>query len=64
MSLPKDPNMLLSYINMGLRDKYEGPEDMAASEGFDLKEIKEKLAEAGYRYDDEAKRFVARNDMI
>ena len=46
--LPKDPNMLLSYINLGLRDKYESFEDMASSEGFDAKEIKEKLEAAGY----------------
>ncbi len=46
--LPKDPNMLVSYINLGLRDKYESFEDMASSEGFDAKEIKEKLEAAGY----------------
>ena len=57
--LPNDPNMLLSYINMGLRDKYEDPEDMAASEGFDLKEVTEKLEKAGYRYDAKTKRFAS-----
>ena len=46
--IPKDPNMLLSYINMALRDKYSSFEDMATSEGFDAKEIKEKLEAAGY----------------
>ena len=55
--LPKDPNMLLSYINTGLRDKYEDLEDMAASEGFDAEEISEKLKAAGFEYDKELKRF-------
>ncbi len=48
--IPKDPNMLVSYINLGLRDKYEDLEDMAASEGFDAEDIKEKLKAAGYEY--------------
>ncbi len=42
--------MLVSYINLGLRDKYEDLEDMAASEGFDADEIKDKLSAAGYEY--------------
>ena len=37
--IPKDPNMLVSYVNLGLRDKYEDFEDMAANEGFDADEI-------------------------
>ena len=45
--IPKDQNMLASYVNLGLRDKYEDLEDMAASEGFDAEEIKDKLRAAG-----------------
>ena len=48
--IPKDPNMLVSYINLGLRDKYGDIEDMAASEGFDADEIRDKLRAAGYEY--------------
>ena len=58
MTLPKDVNMLLSYVNMGLRDKYEDLYDMAASEGFDAEEIRNKLEAAGFRYDEEIKKFV------
>ena len=50
--------MLISYINTGLRDKYEDLEDMASSEGFDAKEIADKLTSAGFRYDDELKRVI------
>ncbi len=56
--IPGDPNMLLSYINTGLRDKYADLKDMAASEGFDPEEIKRKLEEAGYIY--EGGRFIKR----
>ncbi|MCR5235002.1 MAG: DUF4250 domain-containing protein [Lachnospiraceae bacterium] len=48
--IPKDPNMLLSYVNLGLRDKYEDLDDMAAAEGFDKEELLNKLKEAGYEY--------------
>lgn len=48
--IPNDPNMLVSYVNLGLRDKYEDLEDMAASEGFDAEMIREKLKAAGYEY--------------
>ena len=56
--LPKDPNMLFSYINMGLRDKYEDFYDMASSEGFDADEMVSRLNAAGFRYDAETKRFI------
>ncbi|MCR5508827.1 MAG: DUF4250 domain-containing protein [Lachnospiraceae bacterium] len=56
--IPKDPNMLVSYINLGLRDKYEDFEDMAASEGFDAAEIKGRLEAAGYEYNGQS--FVRR----
>lgn len=52
--IPKDPNMLVSYVNLGLRDKYEDLDDMAASEGFDADEIKDKLSAAGYEYNGRA----------
>lgn len=55
--LPHDPNMLLSYINTGLRDKYEDLDDMASSEGFDASEVMGTLMKAGFTYDEELKRF-------
>lgn len=56
--LPKDPNMLLSYINTGIRDKYSDFYDMADSEGFDGTEVMKKLEKAGYSYDEQANRFI------
>ena len=54
--LPKDPIMLLSFVNMKLRDFYGRPfcEEMDA----DKQELTEKLAAAGYHYDGEQNRFI------
>ena len=56
--LPNDPNMLLSYINTGLRDNYSDLDDMASAEGFDASEIIAKLEAAGYRYDEATRKFL------
>jgi hypothetical protein len=58
--LPNDPNMLLSYINTGLRDKYSDLDDMASAEGFDARTVSKKLESAGYCYDSGLKRFVTK----
>lgn len=58
MILPEDPFMLLSFINMKLRDgDYESFADFCATEGCDEKEITEKLKEAGFEYMPELKQF-------
>ena len=56
--LPKDPNMLLSFVNMKLRDEYPSLEELASSLSADAEEIVEKLSALGYRYDAEGNRFV------
>ena len=60
MTLPKDPNMLLSYINTQLRDNYLSFDELCASVGCDAGEIKEKLENAGYAYNAELNRFVGK----
>ncbi len=60
MTLPKDPNMLLSYINTQLRDNYPSFDELCASVGCDAGEIKEKLENAGYAYNAELNRFVGK----
>ncbi|MCR5282740.1 MAG: DUF4250 domain-containing protein [Lachnospiraceae bacterium] len=56
--IPKDPVMLLSYINTQLRDNFDSLEELAASNMIDAKEITQKLAAIGYAYDTEQNRFV------
>ena len=41
--IPKDPVMLLSYINTQLRDFYDSFEDLCKALDLDENEIKQKL---------------------
>ena len=51
--LPEDPVMLLSYVNMKLRDDYDDLDDMCDSLEIDKCGLIEKLEKAGYKYDQE-----------
>lgn len=48
--LPDDPFMLLSMVNMKLRDEYSDLDDLCASMDVDKKELVKKLADAGFEY--------------
>lgn len=56
--LPKDPVMLLSFINMKLRDFYGSLDVLCDELDADKRDIQEKLAAIGYRYDGERNQFV------
>ena len=47
---PKDPMMLLSWVNMKLRDFYPSLENMCKDLEIDSEDITKKLAEAGFEY--------------
>ncbi len=55
--IPKDPMILLSYVNTKLRDQYPTPEDFCKGENADPEELKEKLASVGYVYNKELNQF-------
>ncbi len=57
-SIPKDPVMLLSYINTQLRDFYPNLEELCASLDVDEEELKKSLAAIDYSYDPDRNRFV------
>ncbi len=57
-TLPNDPAMLLSAVNMKLRDFYSDLGALCADLGESRTEIEEKLASIGYTYDEKANRFV------
>lgn len=58
MTLPQDPNMLVSVINMKLRDGgYADLADLCASLGADPNAIEDKLRQAGFEYLPEARQF-------
>lgn len=56
--IPKDPVMLLSFINLKLRDYYSSFEALCDDFDVDGKEIIDKLAGINYQYDDEKNQFV------
>ncbi len=57
MSIPKDPFMLYSYVNMMLRDKFDSFEEFCSVNDADPDEIIEKLKAAGFEYDAELNQF-------
>lgn len=58
MSLPKDPVILLSYVNTQLRDHYATLDELAKVAMVDKKTIEDKLAMINYVYDMEKNQFV------
>lgn len=57
MSLPKDPFMLYSAINMKLRDQYPSLQELCDSEGINIEELKTRLAAAGFEYNPTSNQF-------
>ncbi len=58
--MPKDPVMLLSYVNTQLRDNYSSLEELAAANMVDSREIMDTIEKAGYEYDAQQNRFVVK----
>ena len=56
--LPKDPYILLSYVNMKLRDENKTPENLAIREMADFNEMIIKLEAIGYTYNSENNTFL------
>ncbi|MDD6283192.1 DUF4250 domain-containing protein [Oribacterium sp. HCP28S3_H8] len=57
MSLPKDPYMLLSYVNTKLRDEYASLSEFADQEEIDLNALTKVLAAIDYHYDENLRQF-------
>lgn len=57
-TLPKDPVMLLSMINMKLRDFYPSIQDLCEDLQIDRKDLEERLAAIDYAYDPDSNQFV------
>ncbi|MCD8221115.1 MAG: DUF4250 domain-containing protein [Clostridiales bacterium] len=58
MTIPKDPVMLLSFINTQLRDFYPDLEELCSSLSLEQRELEEKLAQIDYHYDEKKNQFV------
>jgi hypothetical protein len=55
--LPKDPNILLSYINLKLRDFYDSLDSLCDDLDVSKDEIIDTLKSIGYSYDDKTNQF-------
>ena len=58
MNLPKDPIILLSYINTKLRDYYPSLEELCLSMTVEQTQLEHILSAAGYHYDRSQNRFI------
>ena len=56
--IPKDPMILLSYVNTQLRDVYPSLEALAEGLEIDQEDLVKKLAGIDYEYDAQRNQFV------
>jgi len=61
MNIPKDPIMLMSFLNTHLRDEFSSFEELLKAYMIDetsREEMEGKLSAAGYKYDSERNQFI------
>jgi hypothetical protein len=56
-NLPQDPMMLVSFINMKLRDEFSSLDDLCSDLDIDKQQLIDKLSANGFTYSTENKRF-------
>ncbi len=57
MNIPKDPVILVSYINTQLRDFYPSLTECCKALGLDQEELCRKLSSIDYQYDPQENQF-------
>ena len=57
-AIPKDPVILLSYVNTKLRDDYGTLDELCGALDLDESELKRQLETIGFCYDADQNRFV------
>ncbi|MEE0944562.1 MAG: DUF4250 domain-containing protein [Clostridia bacterium] len=56
--LPKDPFILMSYLNTKLRDSYNSLDELAKSEDADIDEILSVMNSIGFSYNEHTNSFT------
>lgn len=56
-NIPQDPMMLMSFINMKLRDFYPSLDALCEDLEISREELEERLGKVGFEYSEENKRF-------
>jgi hypothetical protein len=59
MNLPKDPYILLSFINTKLRDEYHSLDELCLNLDINKKQLELALSAIQYSYTGEHNRFVS-----
>lgn len=57
MTIPEDPFMLYSFINMKLRDYYPSLDVLCEDMNLDKDDLIDKLQKAGFEYNSENNKF-------
>ena len=56
--IPKDPMILLSYVNTQLRDYYESLEALCTCRGLNRQKLLEQMDRIDYHYDEKTNQFI------
>lgn len=56
--LSMDPYMLLSIVNMKLRDEFSSLKDLCDNYEIKSEEIEDKLKKIDYKYNEQTKQFI------
>lgn len=56
--IPKDPMILLSYVNTLLRDHYDSLEMLCICRGMNREQLVRQMEAIDYHYDEKENRFV------
>lgn len=56
-TMPKDPAMLMSFVNMKLRDEFHTLEDLCSFYGKDEYKLKSELEAAGFNWMPDIRQF-------
>ena len=56
-NIPSDPMMLLSFLNMKLRDFYSNLDELCNALNLNKEEIVKKMADAGFEYNETQNKF-------
>lgn len=56
--IPKDPVILLSYVNTQLRDYYDSLEALCTCRGINKTQLLEKMSSIDYYYDEKQNQFI------
>ena len=57
MNLPKDPMILLSFVNTKLRDEFTYLEEFCKEEDISIESLKEQLESIGFQYNETIRQF-------